>query len=116
MPDAIAGAHPLDATGRKNARLSRALGVLDRALEHDGDRGDARVRVPADPRHAPPLPVEVEVIEEHERLDELADVGRAHEPRDGSAHMSPRAIDDLAHGLLGLLKLIRRHDFVLLCP
>jgi len=55
-----------------------------------------------------------EVIEEHEGLDELAEIGGAHEPRDGAARMASRAVDDFARGFLSLLKLIGGHDFDLL--
>jgi hypothetical protein len=54
----------------------------------------------------------MEVIQEHEGLDELAEVGWAHEPRDGAAAIAPRAVDDLARGVRDLLNLICKHDFV----
>src|ERR1700736_2633890 len=46
--------------------------------------------------------VEVEEVEEHEGLDELAEVGGAHQPGDGSMRASVRAVHDFADGLLNL--------------
>jgi len=60
VPDAVACAHPLDAAGRQHTGLPRRLCVTDRALQDDGHRRDARVRVPAElHRQAWPPPVDV---------------------------------------------------------
>src|SRR5258707_10632283 len=94
MPDAAACAHPFYALRVDDAFRSGSLLVGDLPLENDRDRGDARMRMKADVRHV--LRVEVEVVEEHERLDQLAHVGGADEPRDGPLRMPPRAVSDAA--------------------
>jgi hypothetical protein len=111
MPDTVSGSHPLDASGRQHTGLAGRFRVADRPVEHHRHRGDARVRVPAElHRYWQSSPIEVEKVEEHEGLDELAEAGGAHQPGDGSMRASVRAVHDFANGLLNLTC---QHDLLL---
>src|SRR5439155_25715187 len=52
------------------------------------------MRMKADRRHV--LRVDVEIIQEHERLDQLADVRRTDQPRDRPMRMPARTVGDAA--------------------
>src|SRR5437016_1594583 len=57
--------------------------------------------------------VETGEIQEDEGLEELAEVGRAHQPGDGPVRLPARAVDDFADRVL---KLTCQHDsFLQLC-
>src|SRR5882757_6031480 len=86
MPNAAAGLHPFDPTGRKNLLYSGGFLILDRSFMKNGERGDSRMGMPAEVWCR--WPGNVKKIQEHERLDELADVRRAHQARDRSMPMS----------------------------
>src|SRR5258708_4186722 len=88
MPNAAAGAHPFDAACGKNSFYAGGLLILDRALMKNRERGDSRMRMPAEVGRR--CRGNVEKIQEHERLDELADIRRAHQPRDRSVPISLR--------------------------
>src|SRR5437016_9091388 len=66
------------------------------------------MRVPAEAhRRGRESAVEAGEIQEDEGLDELAEVGRAHQPGDGPVRLSARAVDDFTDRVL---KLARQHD------
>src|SRR6267378_1799296 len=92
MPDATACAHPFDPAGIDDAFGSGSLFIENLSIEDHGHRRDAGVRVKTDRRHA--LRVDVEIIQEHEGLDQLAHVGRADEPGDRPLRMAARAVGD----------------------
>src|SRR5258708_26372274 len=86
MPNAAAGAHPFDAACGKNSFYAGGLLILDRAFVKNRERGDSRMRMPAEVGCVARR--NVKKIQEHERLDELADIRRAHQPRDRSVPIS----------------------------
>src|SRR5438309_8555041 len=92
MPYAAACTHPFDAARLDDAFRSRGLFIGDPPLEKERKRGDAGMRMKPDRRRV--LRIDVEIIQKHERLDELADVGRADEPRDGPMGMTTRTLHD----------------------
>src|SRR5437773_2225937 len=94
MPYAAACAHPFDAPRLDDAFRSGRVLVGDLPFENERKRCDAGMRMPTDGSHA--LRVDLEIIQEHERLDQLAHVGRAHEPCDGPMRISARTVDDAA--------------------
>src|SRR2546421_12720171 len=85
MPHAARGAHPFNPSRLDDAFRARGLFIGDPPLEKDRERRDAGMRMKADSRRAPR--VDVEIVEEHKRLDQLADVGRTDEPRDRPMRM-----------------------------
>ena len=81
MPHAASSLHPLDAAGRQCAPDVVRVDIADRAFREVAQGGDTRVGVEG--------PVEgralmVEKVEEHEGLQDLAEIGRAHQPCDGA--------------------------------
>src|SRR5258708_15423934 len=94
MPYTAACAHPFDAPRLDDAFRAGGLLIGDLPLENERKRRDAGMRMKADRRHA--LRVDLEIIQEHEGLDQLADVGRTDEPRDRPMRISARTVDDAA--------------------
>src|SRR2546427_7421231 len=94
MPDATACAHPFDAARLDDALCSGGLFVGNLSLENQGKRRDTGMRMKADRRRA--RRVDLEIIQKYERLDQLAHVGGADEPRDGAVRTATRAVDDAA--------------------
>src|SRR6202171_5966121 len=94
MPYAARGAHPFNAPRLDDALRARGLFIGDLSLEKERKRCDAGMRMKTDRRHA--LRIDVEIIQEHERLDELAHIGRTDEPADRSVRTSSRAVDNAA--------------------
>src|SRR2546428_6410054 len=92
MPYAAACTHPFDAARLDDAFRARGLFIGDPPLEKDRERRDAGMRMKADSRRAPR--VNVEIVEEHERLDQLADIGRTDQPRDRPMRMPARTVDN----------------------
>src|SRR5438034_289708 len=86
VPYAAARAHPFDAARLDDAFRAGCLLIGDLALEEHRNRRYAGMRMKADSRRAPRI--DVEIVEEHERLDHLADVRRTDEPRDRPMRMS----------------------------
>src|SRR5713226_7368677 len=76
MPHAASGLHPFDASGRQCALDVVRGDIADRAFRDVGDGGDTRVGMQA---HVQGCPLMVEEVEKHERLQDLAEVGRAHQ-------------------------------------
>ncbi len=74
MPDAAARLHPFDAPGRQPARLAGGVAVVDAAFEQRRVGRDAGVRMVRHARSAGRL--HLEVVEEDERFDELAEIAR----------------------------------------
>src|SRR5439155_8420705 len=85
MPYAAARAHPFDAALLDDAFGAGCLLIGDPALEEHRKRRDAGMRMKADSRRAPWI--DVEIVEEHKRLDHLADVRRTDQPRDRPMRM-----------------------------
>src|SRR6266571_6718627 len=92
MPYAAACAHPFDAPRLDDAFRAGGLLIGDLPLENERKRRDAGMRMKADRRHA--LRVDLEIIQEHEGLDELAHVGRTDEPRDRPVRVPARTVND----------------------
>src|SRR5467141_2290678 len=99
MPYAAACTHPFHAARLDDAFRARGLFIGAPPLEKDRERGDAGMRMKADRRHV--LQVDVEIIQEHERLDQPADVGRADKPGDGSMRMAARTVGNAASAGFG---------------
>src|SRR6267143_6358647 len=94
VPYAAPCTHPFDASRLDDAFRSGGVLVGDLPLENERKGCDAGMRMPTDGRHA--LRVDLEIIQEHERFDQLAHVGQAHEPCDGPMRISARTVDDAA--------------------
>src|ERR1700682_5022546 len=92
MPYATRGAHPFNASRLDDAFRSGCLFIGDLPLEKERKRCDAGMRMKTDRRHV--VRIDVEIIQKHERLDELAHVGWADEPGDGSMRMAARTLHD----------------------
>src|SRR5712664_2022691 len=99
MPYAAAGTHPFNAARLDDAFRARGLFIGDPPLEKDRKRRDAGMRMKADRRHA--LRIDVEIIQKHEGLDELANVGRTDEPCDRPMRMPARAVGNAASACFG---------------
>jgi hypothetical protein len=84
------------------AALAGGVFIVDPSAQDDGERCDARVWVDAEERLASRL--DFAVIQKHERLDQLTDVGRADETRDRTVLAAAGAKRDAAwagaHALL----------------
>src|SRR6266404_4829124 len=94
MPYAARGAHPFNAPRLDDTFRARGLFIGDLPLEKERQRGDAGMRMKADCRHV--FRMDVEIIQKHERLDELAHVRRADQPRDRPMRLSARTVGDAA--------------------
>src|SRR5258707_15540776 len=89
MPNEAACAQPFDAACGKNSFYAGGLLILDRAFMKNRERGDSRMRMPAEVGCVARR--NVKKIQEHERLDELDDIRRAHQPGDRSVPFPPGA-------------------------
>src|SRR3979490_2639458 len=92
MPYAARGAHPFNTSRLDDAFGSGRFFIGDPPLEKERKRCDAGMRMKTDRRHV--LRIDVEIIQKHERLDELPHVGRADEPGNGSMRMAARTLHD----------------------
>lgn len=99
VPHATAGPHPFDAASGKNAFYAGGLLILNRAFMKNGDRGDSGMRMPAEGGRG--CRGNIKKIQEHERLDELADIRRAHQTRDRSV---PKAAGPKHNGALPIAR------------
>src|SRR6266571_7350841 len=99
MPYAAACAHPFDAPRLDDAFRAGGLLIGDLPLENERKRRDAGMRMKPDRRRV--LRVDLEIIQKHERLDQLAHVRRTDEPRDGPMRISARTVDDAANAGFG---------------
>ena len=74
------------------------LGIVEChvAIGHDRHRGNARVRMQ---RHASRQAAHIglEQVEEHERLQPLSEVGRAHQANNRTVFVAPGLLNDSAH-------------------
>jgi hypothetical protein len=93
VPDAAARAHPLDAAGRQDPLAAIVLEVLDGAVQHDGDSGDARVRVHV---RLPAAGRDLEQVEEDEGFQDLAGIAGAEQAGDAAVAAAFAAMDDAA--------------------
>src|SRR5260370_38420491 len=92
MPYATRGAHPFNASRLDDAFRSGCFFIRDLPLEKECKRRDAGMRMKPDRRHV--LRIDVEIIQKHKSLDELAHVGRADEPGSWSMRMAARTLHD----------------------
>ena len=76
MPHATPGQHPFDATFRDCAPNVLRIDIADGAFGDVRQRGDARMGVEARRERRALM---VEEVEKHERLQDLAEIGRAHQ-------------------------------------
>ncbi len=93
VPRSETGLEPLDAARLQSAGGSRRVFVPNAALEEMGHGRDPRVGVQPESREARLL--HVEQIEEDERLQGLAEVARAHQPRYGTVAEALGSTNDL---------------------
>src|ERR1700674_5104372 len=99
MPYAARGAHPFNASGFDDAFRPGSFFIGDLPLEKERKRCDAGMRMKTDRRRV--LRIDVEIIQEHERLDELAHVGWADEPGDGSVRIAARTVGNATSACFG---------------
>src|SRR5262245_55603708 len=102
MPHAIARLHPLEAALRDLTALSGRVFVGESTLQHGRQGRDTRVRVNTE--ELSPGVRHFGVIEKHERLDALADIGRTDQTRHRTMTAAGGAQHDatlarLEHGL-----------------
>src|SRR5438034_4409973 len=99
VPYAAACAHPFNPAGIDDAFGSGSLFIGDLSLEDHGHRRDPGMRMKPDRRRL--LRVDLEIIQEHEGLDQLAHVRWTDEPRDGPpVRISARTVDDAPRACL----------------
>ena len=94
MPDAAAGAHPLDTAGVDDAFAAGSLLVKGLSGNDEGQRRDSGMRMKSELRCR--RRIGLEVVEKHERLDLLADVTRADQPGKATVRVSTRAKGNLS--------------------
>jgi len=98
----MAGFHPFQSTRQDLAVLAGGVLIVDPSAQDDGERCNAGVWVNAE--EWPASRLDLAVIQEHERLDQLAYIGRADETRDRTVLAAAGAKSDAAwargHGLL----------------
>src|ERR1700734_4163995 len=94
VPDAAAGAHPLDTAGLDDAFAAGGLLVEGLSGNDEGQGRDSRVRMKAEFWCC--CRIGFEVIEKHERLDLFADVTRADQPGEATVRVSTRAKGNLS--------------------
>src|SRR3984957_6226370 len=93
MPHPASGLHPFDTAGRQNALDVIRIDIAGRAfkeIRHRGDPGmgsEAAFEGPA---------LMVDQVEKHERLEDVPDVRRAHQPRGGAMGPTTEAVCDRA--------------------
>src|SRR4051794_20165654 len=83
MPHPLPGTRPFDAAGLDRSATRMRIVECHVAFRKHRDRGDAGVRMHG---HASSqrTQVSLEQVEKHERLQLLPEVGRAHQPDDGT--------------------------------
>src|SRR5580698_1196826 len=86
MPDAAAGAHEFDPIRGQNPLYAGGFLILNCACMKHRDSRDARMRMPAEVGRR--RRGNIKKIQEHERLDELAEIRRAHQAGDRSVPLS----------------------------
>src|SRR6267154_1734453 len=96
MPHAATGAHPFNAACCENSVGAGGFLIFQRAFMKNGERGNSRMRMPAEPWRARGR--DVKEIQEHERLDELAEIRRADQSRDGSVPSAAGPKHNIAPG------------------
>ena len=82
MPHSAARPHPFNAACGKYSLHTSGFLILDRTVMNDGERGDSGMGMPAEAGQA--RRGKVKEIQKHEWLDELANIRRADQARDGS--------------------------------
>src|SRR3984893_9811569 len=81
VPHAASSLHPFDAAGRQCAPDIVRIDIAYRAFRDVCQGGDTRVGVK---RSVEGRALMIEKVEKHEWLQDLAEVGRAHQPGDGA--------------------------------
>jgi hypothetical protein len=71
VPHSAAGVHEFDAAAGKGAGVTVGVDIVDDALGHVADRGDARMGVQFAPKFRPLI---VDEVEKDERLQETPEV------------------------------------------
>ena len=66
--DAAAGGHPLHVAGAEGAFVAEAVAVVDRAVEHVGDRLDAAMRMPGKAGEVVLRTIVAEIVEQQKRI------------------------------------------------
>src|SRR5450830_347663 len=89
MPDAIAGTHPLDASGAQHALSAGGFMVLDGAVQQHRYRRDAGVRMHA--HLAATASWQQKTVQEYKRLDQLAGIAGTGQARDRATGMAGSA-------------------------
>src|SRR3954462_8096681 len=95
MPHPLPGTGPFDAAGLDRSATRMRIVECHVTFRKHRDRGDARVRMHG---HASrqQTQVSLEQVEKHERLQLLPEVGRAHQPDDGTVPLSSSPMNDSA--------------------
>jgi len=96
VPNTGAGAHPFEAARIALAALSRGVLVREVTAEEKRERRDARMRMDSKACH--PVRDDIEVVQEHERLDEISEVVWIEQTSDRSLRHTARATHDRAQG------------------
>jgi len=95
VPHAVSSLHPFDAAGRQSAPDVPGIDKADRALYNVGQGSDARVGVKASIERGSLM---IEKVEKHEWLQDLAEVGRAHQTRHEAMVLTVSTTYNAAHG------------------
>src|SRR5579864_1534943 len=92
MPHATTGAHPFDVARHHRSFVADGLDIATLPFHRQGQRRDARMRMPAESLFAKRL-LRIDEIEKYKRLDHLADVGGADHADDRTVRVAARAED-----------------------
>src|SRR3981081_3113190 len=95
VPHAASALHPFDAAGRQSATHVVRVDKADRAFYDVGQGGDARVGVEASIERGALM---IEKVEKHEWLQDLAEVGRAHQTPDEAMVLTVSTTRNAPHG------------------
>ncbi len=91
VPHATSSLHPFDAASRQNALDVIRINIAGRTFKEIRHGGDARMGMQATLEGRTLM---VDQVEKHVRLEDLADVRRAHQARDGAMDPTASAVRD----------------------
>jgi hypothetical protein len=91
VPHTASSLHPFDAAGRQCAFDVVRVDIADGAFRDIGQGGDTRVGVEA---RAEGRALMVEKVEKHKRLQDLAEIGRAHQTCGGAVRPATSTLHD----------------------
>src|SRR5258705_12557802 len=94
MPDATTGAHPFDVACHHRSFAADGFGIATVPFYRQGQRSDARMRMPAKTLLTNRL-LRIDEIEKYERFNHLADVGGADHADDWPVRVAARAKNDV---------------------